>query len=72
MQTNNKKCPFNNNECNSNCSLYINPNELNETVKNKLASLGVIDRNVGLCSLKNIALAMSRNIFENNHNSFLR
>ena len=60
-----KSCPFNKEKCNSNCGLYINPEELNETVKNKLASIGVLSRETGICSLKNIALCMSRNVFEN-------
>lgn len=72
MPLDNKKCPFNLNECNKDCSLYIDPEELNETVRNKLASIGVINRTTGICSLKNIALALSRNVFENNHNSSCR
>ncbi|MEI7474605.1 MAG: hypothetical protein WCK67_07465 [bacterium] len=72
MQLNNKKCPFKLEKCSNECSLYIDPEELNETVKNKLASLGVIDRKSGICSFKNMALAMSRTIFENNHNSSCR
>ena len=61
----NKTCPMNNNnECNENCALYIAPEELNETVKNRLASLGVLSRNEGICSYKHIALCMGRNIFE--------
>lgn len=58
-------CPFNQKKCTSECSLYINPENLNETVRNKLASIGVMDRKKGLCSFKNIALSMSRFIFEN-------
>ena len=72
MQSDNKKCPFNLNECSQECSLYINPEELNETVRNKLASIGVINRTTGICSFKNIALALSRNVFESNHNSSCR
>jgi len=60
-----KKCPFNKEECNSSCGLYIDPEELNETVKNKLASIGIINRKTGICSLKNMALCMSRYTFEN-------
>lgn len=58
------KCPFNQEVCGPECSLYIDPENLNETVRNKLASLGIIDRKKGICSLKNMALCMSRNIFE--------
>lgn len=65
MSDNTKKCPFNGGDCTSECALYIKPEELNETVKNKLASLGVLSRDTGLCSLKNIALVSSRHIFEN-------
>ncbi|EKE02020.1 MAG: hypothetical protein ACD_20C00435G0009 [uncultured bacterium] len=60
-----KKCPFNQEECSSNCALYIDPKDLNETVKNKLASIGVISRDTGICALKNQALCMSRQVFEN-------
>ncbi|OGH99424.1 MAG: hypothetical protein A2104_02430 [Candidatus Melainabacteria bacterium GWF2_32_7] len=60
-----KKCPFSKEECNSTCSLYIKTEDLNETVKNKLASIGVVNRNTGICALKNMALCMSRRIFEN-------
>ena len=60
-----KTCPMNNNqECNSNCALYIAPDELNEIVKNKLASLGLLSREEGTCSYKHMALCMGRNIFE--------
>lgn len=57
-------CPFNSGECSSNCALYINPAELNEVVRNKLASVGVIDREKGLCSLKNISMCLNRQVFE--------
>ena len=49
----------------SNCALYISPNELNELVMNRLASLGLLNRNEGICTYKHIALCMGRNIFEN-------
>jgi Fe-S oxidoreductase len=65
MQGKPKKCPFNQEECSSSCGLYIDPAELNETVKNKLASLGIVDRKKGICALKNTALCMSRYMFEN-------
>lgn len=58
------KCPFNKENCSSDCGLYIKSEDLNETVKNKLASLGIIDRKKGICSFKNMSLCMSRYIFE--------
>ena len=64
MNEEKKTCPFNSGECNSSCALYISPTELNEVVKNKLASVGVINRENGMCSLKNISMCMNRQIFE--------
>lgn len=61
----NTKCPFNGSECTRECALYIHSDELNESVRNKLASLGVISKEKGMCSYKNIAMSMSRHIFEN-------
>ena len=61
-----KNCPFNNSECNSSCALFISTEELNEMVANRLKSIGVISYDQdGICSLKNMALAQSRFIFEN-------
>ena len=61
-----KSCPFKNTECNSECALFINVSELNEMVANRLRAIGVISsENGGICSLKNMALAQSRYIFEN-------
>ena len=60
-----KKCPFNREECNEECALFIAPEELNETVRNKLASIGLIGRQIGICSFKHSALCMGRQIFEN-------
>lgn len=61
-----KNCPFKNDVCDSNCALYISHSDLNETVKNRLKSIGVIDYNEeGTCSLKNMALSQARFIFEN-------
>ena len=57
-------CPFNSGECSSNCALYIDPSELNEVVRNKLASVGVMDREKGLCSFKNISMCLNRQVFE--------
>lgn len=65
-----KKCPFNKEECNNECALFIAPEELNETVRNKLASIGLIDRKKGLCSFKHSALCMGRQIFENTSGYF--
>ena len=63
-----KVCPFNNNqECNSSCALFIAPEDLNEVVRNKLASLCLFDREQGICSYKHLALCMGRNIYEGTH-----
>ena len=61
-----KNCPFKNAACDESCALFISPKELNEMVANRLKSLGVITCDCdGICSLKNMALAQSRFIFEN-------
>lgn len=61
-----KNCPFKNNVCDESCALFISSKELNEMVANRLKSIGVITSDAeGICSLKNIALAQSRYIFEN-------
>ena len=61
-----KTCPFSNDrECNNSCPLYISPDDLNEFVVSRLASIGIIDRKQGECSLKMLALSQSRAIFEN-------
>ena len=61
-----KNCPFKNEICSSECALFIKTSELNEMVANRLKSIGVISSDAdGLCSLKNMALAQSRYIFEN-------
>ena len=61
-----RNCPFKNAPCDSNCGLYIKSSELNEMVANRLKSIGVISYDSdGICSLKNMALAQSRYIFEN-------
>lgn len=69
---NQKECPFNKDKCDENCALYITPKELNETVKNKLSSIGIIERETGICSLKNMALCFSRYIFENTVTNYKR
>lgn len=61
-----KNCPFKNGQCDETCALFIKPEELNEMVANRLKSIGVITcEQEGICSLKNMALAQSRYIFEN-------
>ena len=59
-----KFCPFKNTDCTSACALYISPDELNEVVKNKLASVGVINRDSGMCALKNASMCLNRQVFE--------
>jgi hypothetical protein len=59
-------CPFSSQRiCDSECPLYISPEELNEFVTARLSSIGVISRTKGECSLKMLALSQSRMIFEN-------
>ena len=61
-----KICPFKNTECNQDCGLFIKTSDLNEMVANRLKSLGIVTtEDGGICSLKNMALAQSRFIFEN-------
>ena len=61
-----KSCPFKNTNCDSECGLFIKAGELNELVANRLRAIGVITCDEdGVCSLKNMALAQSRFIFEN-------
>lgn len=67
-----KKCPFNLETCNEECSLYISSDELNDTVKNKLASIGIINKGEGMCSIKNLAMCASRSAFENSNSNFYR
>ncbi len=59
-----KRCPFNLAECVPDCALFISADELNESVVNRLSSIGVFSKG-GNCSLKNIALSSMRKIFEN-------
>lgn len=61
----NKKCPFNRDECTSECALFIDPADLNELLAARLSSLGVINKEYGMCSLKTIAMSSGRYIFEN-------
>ncbi len=63
-----KDCPFKDQKCGSNCALFIDMEELNETVANRLRSIGVLintGESKGMCAIKNLALAQSRGIFEN-------
>ena len=61
-----KTCPFTQNrECNSECSLFVAPEDLNEFVTARLSSIGVIDRQNGSCSLRILAMSQSRMVFEN-------
>ncbi|MCQ2754487.1 MAG: hypothetical protein MJ231_05510 [bacterium] len=61
-----KTCPFSTEkECNSQCPLFISPEDLNEFVTARLSSIGIIERNEGECSLKMLALSQSRVVFEN-------
>ena len=61
-----KTCPFSDQkECNNNCPLFIDPNDLNEFVSARLGSIGVLDRKAGSCSIKLLALSQSRMVFEN-------
>lgn len=63
-----KTCPFTpERDCNSNCPLFVAPEDLNEFVAARLSSIGVIDRKNGNCSLKMLALSQSRMIFENSN-----
>ena len=60
-----KTCPFApKKECNSECPLFISPDDLNEFVTARLSSIGIIDRTKGACSFKVLALSQSRAIFE--------
>ena len=65
MNENTKNCPFNNSECNKDCALYIDAEELNELLRTRLASLGVLNKDKGTCSLKTMAMSHARSIFEN-------
>ena len=59
-------CPFSNDrKCNASCPIFVSPDDLNEFVVARLASIGVMDRESGTCSLKLLALSQSRAIFEN-------
>lgn len=60
-----KKCPFNKDECTCECALFIDAADLNELLAARLTSLGILDKENGVCSLKTIAMSAGRFIFEN-------
>jgi len=61
-----KKCPFSQNDCTPECSLFVANEDLNELMSARLSSLGIVDKsNNGSCSLKMIAMSSGRFIFEN-------
>lgn len=60
-----KHCPFNHGECNADCALFIDNEELNELLAARLSSLGVLNKDYGCCSFKTIAMSAGRYIFEN-------
>jgi hypothetical protein len=60
-----KTCPFKKEECTSDCALFINVEDLNELLAARLSSLGVLDRENGVCSIKTMAMSGARYIFEN-------
>lgn len=60
-----KNCPFNQGTCTNECSLFIAVEDLNELLAARLASLGVLDKENGVCSLKVLAMSAGRYIFEN-------
>ena len=61
-----KLCPFSAEKlCDKSCPLFIAPEDLNEFVTARLSSIGVLDRKLGACSLKVLALSQSRMVFEN-------
>lgn len=60
-----KQCPFNHGVCDNTCALFVDTEDLNELLAARLASLGVLDKENGMCSLKTIAMSTGRYIFEN-------
>ena len=60
-----KACPFNHGKCDNSCALFIDANDLNELLAARLSSLGVLDKENGMCSLKSVAMSAGRFIFEN-------
>lgn len=60
-----KNCPFSGKDCTDDCALFISSADLNENVVNKLNSIGVMNKVLGGCAIKNIALSEMRRVFEN-------
>lgn len=60
-----KKCPFKDCDCTDECALFIDINGLNELLAARLSSLGVLDKENGVCSFKTLAMSAGRYIFEN-------
>lgn len=60
-----KKCPFNHDICSSECALFIDTTDLNELLAARLSSLGVLNKDQGICSFKTMAMSAGRYIFEN-------
>lgn len=60
-----KDCPFNHGTCTCDCALFVDASDLNELLAARLSSLGVLDKEGGMCSLKTIAMSAGRYIFEN-------
>jgi len=58
-------CPFNHGVCTNSCALFIDASDLNELLAARLSSLGVLDKENGMCSLKSLAMSGGRYIFEN-------
>lgn len=59
-----KSCPFNSEECNKDCALFVDVENLNESMSSKLTSLGILNKDEGVCSLKVIAMSSGRYIYE--------
>lgn len=60
-----KSCPFNQDACTAECALFIGPEDLNELLEARLASLGILNKESGTCSLKILSMSAGRFIFEN-------
>lgn len=60
-----KHCPFQNEVCTNECALFIDTNDLNELLAGRLASLGILNKDNGVCSLRALAMSAGRYIFEN-------
>ena len=61
-----RTCPFGGGrECDATCPLYIKSGDMNEFMEARLGSIGVMNRQIGECSIRMIALSQGRMIFEN-------